>query len=100
MPKVTFLPMNKTVEAKVGQSILEVAMEHDIPLAHACGGFCACTTCHVFLKSGDENLSEMQEDEEDRLDRLSTLTLRSRLGCQAKVQGDVTVEIENIGTGH
>jgi 2Fe-2S ferredoxin len=92
--------MNTTVEAKAGQSLLEVAMEHDIPLAHACGGFCACTTCHVFLKSGDENLTEMQEDEEDRLDRLSTLTLRSRLGCQAKVQGDVTVEIENIGTGH
>lgn len=100
MPKVTFLPMNTTVEAKVGQTLLEVAMENDIPLAHACGGFCACTTCHVFLKSGDENVSKMQEDEEDRLDRLSTLTLHSRLGCQTKVEGDVTVEIENIGTGH
>lgn len=100
MPKVTFLPMNTTVEAKAGESILEVAENHGIPLQHACGGFCACTTCHVFVKSGDENLTEMQDDEEDRLDRLSTLTLRSRLGCQAKVNGDITVEIENIGTGH
>jgi 2Fe-2S ferredoxin len=100
MPKITFLPMNQTVEAKEGESILEVAVANDIPLQHACGGFCACTTCHVIVKEGDSNLSEMEEDEEERLDRAAGVTLKSRLGCQAKVNGDVTVEIQNEGFGH
>lgn len=101
MPKVTFLPMNETYEASPGESILDVANEHNVPLQHACGGFCACTTCHVLVKSGMENLTEMEDDEEERLDRASGLTLQSRLGCQAKLsKGDVVVEIQNIGFGH
>lgn len=100
MPKVTFLPMNETYEAKDGESLLDVAIAHDVPLQHACGGFCACTTCHVHVKSGIENLSASEEDEEERLDRATNITLQSRLGCQAKIHGDVTVEIQNIGHGH
>lgn len=100
MPKVTFLPMNETYEAKEGESLLDVAIEHDVPLQHACGGFCACTTCHVHVKSGLENLSASEEEEEERLDRATNITLQSRLGCQAKIHGDVTVEIQNIGHGH
>lgn len=101
MPKVTFLPMNKTVEIRVGDSILDAAIENDVPLNHACGGFCACTTCHVIVKAGAESLSEIEEEEEERLDRATGVTLQSRLGCQAKVlKGDVTVEIQNEGFGH
>lgn len=100
MPKVTFLPMNETYEAKEGESLLDVAIAHDVPLQHACGGFCACTTCHVHVKSGIENLSASEEEEEERLDRATNITLQSRLGCQAKIHGDVTVEIQNIGHGH
>lgn len=100
MPKVTFLPMNQTFEAKEGESILDVAINNDVPLQHACGGFCACTTCHVEVKGGDDKLSAMDDDEEERLDRVAGLTLHSRLGCQAKVRGDVVVEIQNIGHGH
>ena len=100
MPKVTFLPMNETYDAKEGESILDVAINNDVPLQHACGGFCACTTCHIHVKSGIEHLSGLEDDEEERLDRASGLTLQSRLGCQAKIHGDVTVEIQNIGYGH
>ncbi len=100
MPKVTFMPMNQTVEAKVGESILDVAINYDIPLQHACGGFCACTTCHVIVKSGGDTLSEMEDDESERLDRATGVNLHSRLGCQAKVSGDVVVEIMNEGHGH
>jgi ferredoxin, 2Fe-2S len=92
--------MNETYEAKEGESILDVALNHDVPLAHACGGFCACTTCHIIVKQGEKGLSEKEEDEEERLDRATGLTLHSRLGCQARVHGDVTVEIQNIGEGH
>lgn len=74
-------------------SLLDIALNYGIDLQHACGGNCACTTCHVIVKEGEENLSVMDEDEDDRLYMADGLTLHSRLGCQAIVEGDVTVEI-------
>lgn len=104
MPKVTFLPEGKTFEfdpetlvyhehGKPG-SILDIAMNFGYQLEHACGGNCACTTCHVIVRQGEENLSEADDDELDRLDSAAGLTIHSRLGCQCVVQGgDVVVEI-------
>ena len=103
--QLTFLPEGKTVEFECGklpykdhgkeQSILDVALNNGIRLDHACGGNCACTTCHVWVKEGAENLSEMDEDEADRLDMAADLQLNSRLGCQAVINkpGKVVVEI-------
>jgi ferredoxin, 2Fe-2S len=101
--RVTFLPQNVTVEVDDAKypladhgkpgSLLDIALAHDIHLEHNCGGSCACTTCHVVVKKGEENLSEMEDDEEDRLDTATGLTIHSRLGCQAVVRGDVVVEI-------
>ena len=103
--QVTFLPEGKTVTFENGklpyedhgkeQSILDVALNFGIPLDHACGGNCACTTCHVWIKEGAENLSEMDDDEADRLDMAADLQLNSRLGCQAQITkpGKVVVEI-------
>lgn len=103
MVKVTFLPANVTVEFELGQlpyrhhgkpgSLLDVALNFGIPLEHACGGNCACTTCHVIVRQGEDNLSEMEDDEADRLDMAAGLTLHSRLACQSVVRGDVVVEI-------
>jgi 2Fe-2S ferredoxin len=101
--RVTFLPSGRTVEVddtnypfgdhgKPG-SLLDIALANDIELEHNCGGSCACTTCHVIVREGKENLSEMQDDEEDRLDMAEGLTIHSRLGCQAVVHGDVVVEV-------
>jgi ferredoxin, 2Fe-2S len=93
MHKVTFLPMNVDVEVEDGTPVLRAALDHEIDLEHACGGFCACTTCHVVIKSGDDDLSEMEDDEEDKLDTCEGVTLHSRLGCQAQIHGDVVVHI-------
>lgn len=103
VPKVTFLPANVTVEFEHGrltfqdhglpESVLDVALNFGVDLKHACGGNCACTTCHVIVKERADNLSEMDEDEADRLDMAAGLTLHSRLGCQCVVKGDVVVEI-------
>ena len=105
MPKVTFLPEGKTVEFESGklpydehgkpESVLDVAINFGVQIEHACGGSCACTTCHVIVKQGDDNLSPnpADDDELDRLDQAPGLTLHSRLACQAVVTGDVTVEI-------
>lgn len=106
VPKVTFLPEGRTVEFESGklpygehgkpESLLDVAEHFGIHLEHACGGSCACTTCHVIVKDGtDANLTEADDDELDRLDQAPGLTLHSRLGCQAVVTGDVVVEIPN-----
>jgi 2Fe-2S ferredoxin len=103
VPKVTFMPENRTVEFETGklpytdhgkpESLLDIALNKDVHLEHACGGSCACTTCHVIVLEGEKNLSEAEDDELDRLEMAAGLTLRSRLGCQAVVKGDVTVEI-------
>ena len=104
MPKVTFVKDGKetTVEFEHGkleyshhglpESFLDVAMNLGIPLEHACGGSCACTTCHLFVKKGEQNLSEAQDNELDRLDTAWDLRPNSRLGCQAVIKGDVVVE--------
>lgn len=77
-------------------SFLDIALNCGVDLEHACGGNNACTTCHVIVRHGEENLSEMEEDEEDRVYMADGLTLHSRLGCQAVVKGDVTVEIPDV----
>ena len=104
MPKVTFIIDGEptVVEFESGklpyshhgkpESFLDVAKNHGVPLEHACGGSCACTTCHVFIRQGAQNLSEMQDDEADRLDTAWDLRPESRLGCQAVIKGDVVCE--------
>ena len=105
MTKVTFFPLNKTVEFDLDtlpykehgrpKSLLDVALNFGIHLEHACGGSCACTTCHVVVKKGAECLSEMDDEEQDRLDMAADLTLNSRLGCQSVIErgGEVVVEV-------
>lgn len=93
MPQVTFLPQDLSVEAAAGDTILDVALANGIPLLHDCGGNCACTTCHVIVREGIENLSLMEEVEEDRISTADNRTSQSRLGCQALVWGAVVVEI-------
>ena len=69
-------------------SILDVLLANGIDLEHACGGNCACTTCHVVVKVGVDRLSPNEEEEDDLLDKAPGLTPTSRLGCQAVVLDD------------
>ncbi len=93
MPRVTFLPDNLTVEAQVGDTILDVALDNGIDLEHDCGGNCACTTCHVQIEEGAESVSPMEEVEDDRLGTAPNRQANSRLGCQVLVCGSVTVRV-------
>ena len=107
MPKITFLPANHIIEYERSQlpyagegfrgSLLDVALSsgpnQTIELRHACGGICACITCHVIVKEGARHLSPMQPDEEDRIYRIPAYSLHSRLACRAVPSGDVTVLI-------
>ena len=103
--RIRFLPMDTTVEVdsdaleqpRDGElgSILQAALDNGIEMDHACGGVCACSTCHVIVKEGFDTLPEASDDEEDMLDNAPGLTLQSRLACQAVPDGsrDLVVEI-------
>lgn len=91
--KVTFSNWNKTVEAAPGDTVLDVAIQNDIPLQHACGGFCSCTTCHVLVESGANNLEPMEEEEQERMGDLDNRRDNSRLGCQSRIVGDIVLRV-------
>lgn len=102
--KITFLPMNVTVEVdpkkipygREGRpgSILDIALAHNIDLDHNCGGVCACSTCHVIVRQGFSSIPKAREKEEDRLDQVPGLTPQSRLACQAVPTGECDLIVE------
>ena len=79
-------------------SILDIAMGNGVDLEHACGGVCACSTCHVYVKEGLQSCNEGTDDEYDQLDEAPAITLNSRLSCQCVPDGsaDIVVEIPSV----
>lgn len=79
----------REIDLKVGTGhhLLEVALEHGINIEHACGGVCACSTCHIYVEQGMEHLSEPTEAEEDRVEEAPGLQRNSRLACQCTIEG-------------
>src|SRR6201996_9029481 len=103
MVRVTFQPEGRTVEFEFDSlpyeghgrpmSFLDVAENYGIFLDHACGGVCACTTCHLHVKEGTAGISEAEDLELDRLETAADIQLNSRLGCQGGIEraGDLGV---------
>jgi len=81
------------IKASRTQTLLEAAMEHGINIEHACGGVCACSTCHVYVEKGMEHLSESTDAEEDRVEEAPGLQRNSRLSCQCEVRGDGPIQV-------
>lgn len=78
----------------MGTSLLEAAAKGHFPEGSACGGVCACSTCHVYVISGGDLLSEQDDDEADILDKAFDVRSGSRLGCQSKISREGVIEIE------
>ena len=76
----------KELQLAVGQSILDAALKQGVELDHACGGVCACSTCHVKVKLGFDCFPEASDEELDQLDEARDVGLDSRLACQAKLE--------------
>ena len=94
MPRVTFRnDENKQIEVPAGTTILQAAARCGAWVGSACGGVCACSTCHVWVVKGKDSLPDMTEQEQDILDRAFDVRDESRLGCQCKLEGDVEVVI-------
>jgi ferredoxin len=93
MPKVRFIDQSLEVEVPLGSSILAASKRCGAPEGDACGGVCACSTCHVYVEQGAELLSEAEENEEDILDKAFDVRMNSRLGCQAKIEADGEIAV-------
>ncbi|HOB75522.1 MAG TPA: 2Fe-2S iron-sulfur cluster-binding protein [Phycisphaerae bacterium] len=103
--RIRFLPMDRIIEVDPADlpygdhgrpgSILDIALHHGIDVDHACGGVCACSTCHVIVREGLKSCNEPDDEEEDQLDDAYGLTPQSRLACQCVPDGsaDIVVEI-------
>jgi len=87
---VTFIDkdgQSYTFEVSEGDNLLDIAQANDLEMEGACGGSCACSTCHVIVEDEAkyEAMEEPDDDENDMLDLAFGLTETSRLGCQVKM---------------
>lgn len=85
--KVTFVEKDGsevTFEVADGDNLLDIAQSNDLEMEGACGGSCACSTCHVVVATEEmfDKMEEPSDDENDMLDLAFGLTETSRLGCQ------------------
>jgi 2Fe-2S ferredoxin len=89
MPRITFIDRDgkrHDVDAKVGDSLMEIGRDAGLAIEGACEGAMACSTCHVIVEpEWLDRLEIMGEDEEDMLDLAFGVGERSRLGCQVDV---------------
>lgn len=84
--KVTFISKDGlllTFEVAEGDNLLDIAQANNLDMEGACGGSCACSTCHVIVDPEYyDSIPEPDDDENDMLDLAFGLTETSRLGCQ------------------
>jgi adenylate cyclase len=90
MPKIHFLPDDKTVEIKGDEKIRDAALRLGIPLTNVCGGNARCSTCRLLILDGLENCTERTDKERLIADQLA-FSSHVRLACQTSVTGDVRV---------
>ncbi len=90
MNRIEVLPDNTSIDIVPGETILDAALRAGLPLPHQCNGIGRCSTCRVWVLSGEENL-EPRSEVEQRVAKRLHLEPRVRLGCQTSIRGDMTV---------
>ncbi|CAA6813126.1 MAG: Ferredoxin, 2Fe-2S [uncultured Aureispira sp.] len=84
------------VKAMVGDNILDLAEDNGMHVNSNCGMVCACSTCHVYIETGEEVLTEISDQEEDFIDRAINPRIESRLSCQCNLvvdKEDLIIEV-------
>ena len=94
MPKITYIEPSgnkKTIEVEKGLSVMEGAVQNNIPGIDAdCGGGMACATCHVYVKEEWFNkLPKAEDGEQDMIDMAFEPKKNSRLSCQLIVSEEL-----------
>ena len=90
-----------TFKVADGDNLLDIAQANDLEMEGACGGSCACSTCHVIVEDEAyyDKMEEPTDEENDMLDLAFGLTETSRLGCQVKMNKELdglTVKLPNM----
>ena len=94
MPKITYKDNkgnSKVIEVENGLSVMEGAIQNDIPGIDAdCGGSMACATCHVYVEENWFNkLTKAEDAEVDMIDMAYEPKKNSRLSCQIIVSNEL-----------
>jgi len=85
----------------MGLSLMEFLKANEYDILATCGGMALCATCHVSVIKGNENLSEISNDEHAMLDTLPNITDTSRLSCQIKLNPQIDgLVVKIMGDGH
>ena len=78
------------LDAQIGSTIMEIIRDAGLDIEAACGGCCACATCHVYVTNEKiQKLKLMDDDEESMLDQAFSVLNNSRLGCQVEYSDDL-----------
>ena len=101
MPKINYITYDNkeyTVEVQNGLTVMEGAVQNDVPGIDAdCGGGMACATCHVYVKEEWlDKLTKKEDGEEDMLDMAFEPKKNSRLSCQLIVSDEIDGLVVNI----
>ena len=81
------------ISANIGMTLMEIIRDAGMDIEAACGGCCACATCHVYIDEKWTNkLKNMDDDEESMLDQAFDVKNNSRLSCQI----DLTEELDGL----
>ena len=101
MAKITYITHDKknhTIDIQNGLTVMEGAVQNDIPGIDAdCGGGMACATCHVYVDDKwFDKLPPKEDGEEDMLDMAYEPKKNSRLSCQIIVSDDLEGLTVNI----
>jgi len=81
------------LEADAGSTIMEIIRDAGLDIEAACGGCCACATCHVYIDSKWlKKLKPRDDDEESMLDQAFDVKENSRLSCQI----NLTEELDGL----
>jgi len=100
MSFIIFLPGNITVPAEKNKTILDIALENDIPLEHNCGGTCSCISCIVYIKNNRGFFNEISGEENEQITESGLKRDGLRLACMAELISlpNHNTEIEIIKT--
>jgi ferredoxin len=80
------------IDVRRGGTLLGGALKNGVRLMHVCGARTLCGTCRVVVESGEDNLTPMRATEKFSLRWHLSISPRTRLACQARVNGPVEVE--------
>ena len=85
--------VTKSVEPKLGETILQHAIAHKVDWQHLCTRG-TCARCRCYIEEGSEHLEEPTQAEHRRLDP-EEFEEGYRLGCQAVVKSIGKISVRN-----